>query len=145
MRRRSGSSRWRRPDAMARLRRSSWGWGALARWGGNQPSSRRREVKPAPEQRVRSCRRDNRAKRDLRDLWGYPKTAHLQAESLKRCKPDPPMPDQEQLDDFLEALETAGSPAKNPSLCGVMNGQGPPRPAKLSALSDRSTRGPNHD
>ena len=47
---------------------------------------------------------------------GYPKTAHLQAESLKRCKPDPPMPDQEQLDDFLEALETAGSPAKNPVL-----------------------------
>ena len=34
------------------------------------------------------------------------------------------MPDQEQLDDFLEALETAGSPAKNPSLRGVMNGQG---------------------
>lgn len=26
------------------------------------------------------------------------------------------MPDQEQLDDFLEALETAGSPAKNPAL-----------------------------
>ena len=51
---------------------------------------------------------------------GYPKTAHLQAESLKRCKPDPPMPDQEQLDDFLEALETAGSPAKNPSLRGVL-------------------------
>ena len=49
-------------------------------------------------------------------IYGYPKTAHLQAESLKRSKPDPPMPDQEQLDDFLEALETAGSPAKNPSL-----------------------------
>ena len=49
-------------------------------------------------------------------VCGYPKTAHLQAESLKRCKPDPPMPDQEQLDDFLEALETAGSPAKNPAL-----------------------------
>ena len=30
------------------------------------------------------------------------------------------MPDQEQLDDFLEALETAGSPAKNPSLRGVL-------------------------
>ena len=55
---------------------------------------------------------------------GYPKTAHLQAESLKRCKPDPPMPDQEQLDDFLEALETAGSPGKNPSLRGVMDGPG---------------------
>ena len=55
---------------------------------------------------------------------GYPQTAHLQAESLKRCKPDPPMPDQEQLEAFLEALETAGSPAKNPSLRGVMNGQG---------------------
>ena len=26
------------------------------------------------------------------------------------------MPDQEQLDDFLEALEKAGSPAKNPAL-----------------------------
>ena len=26
------------------------------------------------------------------------------------------MPDQEQLDDFLEALESAGSPAKNPAL-----------------------------
>jgi type I restriction enzyme M protein len=26
------------------------------------------------------------------------------------------MPDQEQLDDFLEALETAGSPARNPTL-----------------------------
>ena len=51
---------------------------------------------------------------------GYPKTAHLQAESLKRCKPDPPMPDQEQLDDFLEALETAGSPAKNPFLCQAL-------------------------
>ena len=49
-------------------------------------------------------------------ICGYAKTAHLQAESLKRCKPDPPMPDQEQLDDFLEALETAGSPAKNPVL-----------------------------
>ena len=47
-------------------------------------------------------------------IYGYPKTAHLQAESLKQCKPDPPMPDQEQLDDFLEALETAGSPAENP-------------------------------
>jgi hypothetical protein len=34
------------------------------------------------------------------------------------------MPDQEQLDDFLEALETAGSPARNPSLRGVMNGPG---------------------
>jgi hypothetical protein len=30
------------------------------------------------------------------------------------------MPDQEQLDDFLKALETAGSPAKNPSLRGVL-------------------------
>ena len=30
------------------------------------------------------------------------------------------MPDQEQLDDFLEALEMAGSPAKNPSLRGVL-------------------------
>jgi len=26
------------------------------------------------------------------------------------------MPDQEQLDDFLEALEKAGSPARNPAL-----------------------------
>ena len=50
-RRRSGSSRWSRPDAMARLRRSSSGWGAPARWGGNQPSSRRRAVKPAPRWR----------------------------------------------------------------------------------------------
>jgi hypothetical protein len=32
------------------------------------------------------------------------------------------MPDQEQLDDFLEALETVGSPAKYPSLRGVMDG-----------------------
>ena len=54
--------------------------------------------------------------KEISGINGYPKTAHLQAESLKRCKPDPPMPDQEQLDDFLEALETAGSPANNPVL-----------------------------
>jgi len=55
---------------------------------------------------------------------GYPKTAHLQAESVKRCKPDPPMPDQEQLDHFLEPLEVAGNSAKNPSHRGVMGGTG---------------------
>ncbi|MEY4805738.1 MAG: hypothetical protein RLZZ206_127 [Cyanobacteriota bacterium] len=54
---------------------------------------------------------------------GYPKTAHLQAESVKRCKPDPPMPDQEQLDDFLEALETAGSPAKTRPSAGSWMGR----------------------
>jgi hypothetical protein len=37
-----------RPAANARLRRSYWEWGEAARWGGNQPSSRRREVKPSP-------------------------------------------------------------------------------------------------
>ena len=49
-------------------------------------------------------------------IYGYPKTAHLQAESLKQCPPDPSMPDQDQLNDFLEALEELGSPAKNPVL-----------------------------
>ncbi len=32
------------------------------------------------------------------------------------AKPDPPVPDPDQLNDFLEALEQAGSPAKNPAL-----------------------------
>ena len=32
------------------------------------------------------------------------------------------MPDQEQMDDFLEALETAGRRAKKPTLRGVMSG-----------------------
>lgn len=30
------------------------------------------------------------------------------------------MPDQEHLDDFLEALEKAGSPARNPALCQAL-------------------------
>ena len=33
------------------------------------------------------------------------------------------MPDQEQLDDFLEALEKAGSPAKNPALRQALGGE----------------------
>ena len=36
--------------------------------------------------------------------------------ALKRCRPRPSMPDQELLDDFLEALERAGSPVHNPVL-----------------------------
>jgi len=72
------------------------------------------------------------------------------------------MADQELLDDFLEALETAGSPAKNPELRealgwdmaqyeavkaelvsrGIVK-RGPPLSAKLSAWFDPSTRGPN--
>ena len=32
----------------------------------------------------------------------------------KRCQPSPSMPEQELLDDFLEALEAAGSPVRNP-------------------------------
>jgi type I restriction enzyme M protein len=35
------------------------------------------------------------------------------------------MPDQEQLDDFLEALETAGSPARNPSLRDTLGWDAP--------------------
>jgi len=34
----------------------------------------------------------------------------------KRCQPSPSMPDQELLDDFLEALEAAGSPMRSPVL-----------------------------
>ena len=44
------------------------------------------------------------------------KTPARQADSVQRGPPDPSMLDQEQLDDFLEALETAGSPVKNPAL-----------------------------
>ena len=34
----------------------------------------------------------------------------------KRCQPSPSMPEQELLDEFLEALEAAGSPVRNPVL-----------------------------
>ena len=45
-----------------------------------------------------------------------PKRPHRRHTPQSADPPDPSMPDQEQLDDFLEALETAGSPAKNPAL-----------------------------
>ena len=55
-------------------------------------------------------------RRALELRLGVSKASPPRAESPKRSPPDPPMPDQEQLDDFLEALETAGSPVKNPVL-----------------------------
>jgi type I restriction enzyme M protein len=47
---------------------------------------------------------------------GLSQTTLQEADFQQRSPPDPVMPDQEQLDDFLEALEKAGSPAKNPVL-----------------------------
>jgi hypothetical protein len=43
----------------------------------------------------------------------YPKPLAYRQTLYSEAPPDPLMPDQEQLDDFLEALEKAGSPARN--------------------------------
>lgn len=45
-----------------------------------------------------------------------PKAPRRRQTPSSDAKPDPSMPDPERLDDFLEALETAGSPARNPTL-----------------------------
>ena len=46
----------------------------------------------------------------------YPKPLTNRQTLYSEAPPDPLMSDQEQLDDFLEALEKAGSPARNPVL-----------------------------
>lgn len=47
---------------------------------------------------------------------GYRLRLRQQADCRKDCYTSASMPDQELLDDFLEALEEVGSPAKNPAL-----------------------------